>query len=101
MPSRSQRHLRAIRGLDSSGSAGTGSIAISTAAGSKTNPVALAATAASGEGLDISHLVQWSSDVDGALGTGAALPATLAVSAHIITATVGGLTDTVAITVTA
>lgn len=101
MPSRSQRHLRAIRGLDSSGSAGAGAVAISTTAGSKTNPVALAGTATSGEGLDISHLIQWSSDADGALGAGAALSATLTVAAHVITATVGGLTDTVAITVTA
>lgn len=101
MPSRSQRHLRAIRGLDSSGSAGAGAIDISTTAGSKTNPVALAGTATSGEGLNIGHLVQWSSNVDGVLGTGAALSATLTVSAHVITATVGGLTDTLAITVTA
>lgn len=100
MPSRSQRHLRAIRGLDSSGSAGAGSIAISTTAGNKTNPVALAGTATSGEGLDIGHLVQWSSSVAGPLGTGAAVSATLSVAAHVITATVGGLTATVSITVT-
>lgn len=100
MPSRSQRHLRAIRGVDSSGSAGAGLISItSPAAGAATNPVALAATATSGEGLNISHLVSWSSSVSGALGVGASLSATLSTGAHVITATVGGLTSTVSITV--
>lgn len=99
MPSRSQRHLRATRGIDSSGSAGVGAVLnITTTAGAKTNPVSLAASATSGEGASINHLVQWSSDVDGALGVGA-LSASLSVGAHVITAAVGGLTDTVAVTV--
>lgn len=99
MPSRSQRHLREVHGVDSRGSAGGGSLGItSPEAGASGTSVDFAAAASSEDGADISHLVQWSSDVDGALGTGA-FTADLTVGEHTITAAVGGLTDTVVVTV--
>lgn len=100
MPSRSQRHLREFQGIDSSGSAGgAGAVALAITAptaGAVVNPVTLAATATNDEGANVSNFVSWSSDVDGALGRNGAV--TLSVGAHVLTASLDGATDTVAVT---
>lgn len=97
MPARSQRHLREFQDIDSSGSAGAVALAItSPGAGAVVNPVTLAATATNEEGADVSGFVSWSSDVDGALGGNGAV--TLSVGAHVLTASLDGATDTVAVT---
>lgn len=99
MPSRSQRHLREFRGLDSAGLAGAVALAItSPSAGANTSPVDLAATAVNEEGKDIAHLVQWSSDLDGALG-GNADGVALTAGTHTLTASVGGASATVEVTI--
>jgi len=46
------------------------------------------ATASDPEDGDISSLVGWSSDVDGALGEGAEIQATLSLGSHVVTASV-------------
>ncbi|WP_428265745.1 M36 family metallopeptidase [Haliangium sp.] len=61
------------------------------------------ATATDLEDGDVSASVSWSSDVDGALGTGAAISATLSVGTHVVTATAtdsGGQSGQASITVT-
>jgi len=65
--------------------------------------VTLTGTASDTQDGPLSAAIQWSSSLDGALGTGASLPVTLSLGAHTIRATVtdaGGLTTTVSITVT-
>jgi hypothetical protein len=52
---------------------------------------------------NISSSIEWTSDLDGALGTGASISTTLSVGTHLITADVtdsGGLSDSDSITVT-
>jgi hypothetical protein len=59
-------------------------------------------TATDAEDGDISASIAWSSDIDGALGTGATITVTLSPGTHTITASVtdsGGLSDTDTITV--
>ena len=51
-------------------------------------PVALSGSASDAEDGDLSASIEWSSDLDGALGTGASLEATLLRGPHHITATV-------------
>lgn len=98
MPSRSQRHLREFQGIDSAGSAGAAALTIvSPTAGANVNPVTLSATATSEEGTDASQFVAWSSDVDGALGGNGDV--TLSAGAHVLTAAIGGVTATVAVTI--
>lgn len=52
-------------------------------------PVPLSATASDPDDGDLSASIEWGSDLDGALGTGASIsPSNLSVGAHLITATV-------------
>lgn len=96
---RSQRHLREFQGLDSAGSGGAVALAItSPTAGANTSPVDLAATAVNDQGVDIADLVQWSSDLDGALG-GNATGVALTAGTHTLTASVGGASATVSVTI--
>lgn len=98
MPSRSQRHLREFQGFDSAGDAGVVALTItSPTAGANVSPVTLTATATNEEGTDISSSVLWSSDVDGALGGNGS--SALSAGAHVLTAAVGGVTATVAVTI--
>lgn len=64
--------------------------------------IAAAGTATDDTG-DISASIAWSSDLDGALGTGATLAATLTAGTHVITATAtdGTLVGTDTVTVEA
>lgn len=100
MPSRSQRHLQEFYGLGSDGTVGSGAVVAITSptAGAATNPVTLTATASNDTGADVSKFVSWSSNVDGALGTGSTLVQTLSAGGHTLTATVGGISASVAIT---
>lgn len=100
MPSRSQRHLHEFHGVGSAGTVGAGAtVSISSpTAGAATNPVTLTSVASNDAGGELSTLVSWSSDLDGALGTGDGLSVTLSAGNHTLTATVGGASDTVAIT---
>jgi leucyl aminopeptidase len=66
-------------------------------------PLTLTGTASDAEDGSLSAAIQWSSSVDGALGTGASRPVTLSVGAHTIQAVVtdaGGLTTTASIAIT-
>ena len=102
MPTRSQRHLREFsqEGTDSSGSPGLGGSVSITApvAGAVSTTLTLSGVATNAEGGDASSQINWSSNVDGALGKGASIEVTLTAGAHTLTAEVGGVTDTVAVT---
>ncbi len=65
-------------------------------------PVRLTGSARDAEEGDLSGRISWSSDVDGALGSGGSVTATISPGAHSLTAEVvdrGGLTDTDRVTV--
>jgi hypothetical protein len=67
------------------------------------SPVLLTGTASDAEDGDLDASIAWSSSLDGALGTGAALAPVLSVGAHIVTAQVtdsGGLVAQATIAVT-
>jgi len=93
MPARSQRHLRSVWGQDSTGSAGKGSVVTisSPATGASGTAVTLTGRGINDDGGDSSHLLVWSSNQDGALGTGNNLAVTLSVNTHTVTATLGGV----------
>jgi hypothetical protein len=102
MPTRSQRHLREFsrEGQDSTGSPGVGASVTITApgAGAVSTTLTLSGTATNAEGGNASESINWSSNVDGALGRGASIDVTITAGAHTLTAEVGGVTDTVAVT---
>lgn len=81
------------------------SISAPTSGGSypQTSPINLAGTANDAQDGSLSASIQWSSNVDGALGTGASRSVTLTAGAHTLTARVtdsGGLTATASVSIT-
>lgn len=96
---RSQRHLREFQGIDSTSVPfGGGSVTInSPAAGATGTTFNVDATALNAEGGVADSYVSWSSNVDGALRKGDG-SVTVTAGAHTLTADLGGVTDTVAIT---
>ncbi|MGI9341511.1 MAG: hypothetical protein ACR2QV_01590 [Gammaproteobacteria bacterium] len=95
-------HVITASATDSSGLTGFGTAAVTVFNGptvsisAPTNGTAfvdgaaitLAGTALDVEDGDISGSIQWTSDLDGALGSGPSLPVSLSLGAHLITATV-------------
>jgi hypothetical protein len=96
---RSQRHLREVQGIDSTTvDIGGGSVSIDTpSAGGTALTFAVAATATNSDGGAAQRNVSWSSNVDGFLRYGDG-SVTVTSGAHTLTADLGGVTDTVAIT---
>jgi len=91
--------LREFQGVDSTSVAFAGGTVTITspAAGATGTSITLTATALNAEGGDASGQVTWSSNQDGYLRKGNGT-ATVTANSHTITASLGGVTDTVAIT---
>jgi len=89
---RSQRHLQEFQGGDSADYPGK-VIALtisSPTTGASGTSVTLTGSATNEDLGNASHLINWSSNQDGALGRGNNLAVTLSVATHTITATCGG-----------